>query len=291
MSQAMHRVQRLIWRTARHGLKCAVSLLLIGFVTTCLVRLAPGFGSDERELDPRFAGAALNHESASNPALTYLHFLRHATRGDLGFSESLNRPVREPLVQRYSISLEILALGLTAGWLAALSLASLGSILSIRVPSITGRTVGAVVLCIPSALLAYICYLARAPAFLIVALVVFSRVFRAIDNLFRVASHASYTTAAKACGVSGIRIFGRHVLSSTWSELVAHAGASVAIAAGATIAAEALCDRPGIGQLAWKAALSRDLPLLVSITFVIGSITIFCNRGADAIIRLRSAAA
>jgi len=39
---------------------------------------------------------------------------------------------------------------------------------------------------------------------------------------------------------------------------------------------ESLCDVPGIGQLAWKAALSRDLPLLSAlsliITFLIASV-------------------
>jgi peptide/nickel transport system permease protein len=253
------------------------------------VRLAPGFGTDERELDPRFAAASAVSEHAPNPVVTYLQLLRDAVRGDLGFSDSLNRPVRELLAQRYWVSLEILGLGLGTGWLAAVSLASLGGVLSTRVPSFTGRTLGGLVLSIPSALLAYLCYLARAPAFLIVALVVFSRVFRVLDNLFQTARMSPHIITARACGLSDLRIFAFHVLSGTWPELIALAGTSVAISVGATIPAEALCDQPGVGQLAWKAALSRDLPLLVSITFVIGSITVFFNRSADAVVRFRRA--
>jgi peptide/nickel transport system permease protein len=282
--------RKVIWSIACHVLKYTVSLLLIGFVTTCLVRLAPGFGTDERELDPRFAGTFSVHEPAPNPMVTYFQVLRDAVRGDFGFSDSLNRPVRELLIQRYSVSLEIISLGLAAGWLAAVSLAFAGAVLSTRAPSFTGRILGGFVLCIPSALLAYLCYLARAPAFLIVALVVFSRLFRVIDNLFQAARKAPYVVASKAHGLSDFRIFQWHILSSTGFELIALAGASVAIAVGATIPAEALCDQPGIGQLAWKAALARDLPLLVPITFLIGSITIFFNRSADAIVRFRRAA-
>jgi peptide/nickel transport system permease protein len=287
MRAGTQHVRSLLWRIGRHGLKSAVSLLLIGFVTTCLVRLAPGFGTDERELDPRFASASVMREDAPNPIVTYLQLLRDAVHGDFGFSNSLNRPVRELLAQRYSVSLEILALGWGTGWLAAMSLASLGGVLSSWVPSFTGRTLGGFVLCIPSALLAYLCYLVNAPAFLIVALVVFSRVFRVVDNLIQAVRKFPHVVAAKACGLSDIRIFALHVLSSTWPELIALAGTSAAIAIGATIPAEALCDQPGIGQLAWKAALSRDLPLLVTITFVIGFITIFFNRSGDAIIELR----
>jgi peptide/nickel transport system permease protein len=38
---------------------------------------------------------------------------------------------------------------------------------------------------------------------------------------------------------------------------------------GAAIPIEALCDVPGVGQLAWKAALARDLPLLCGLALVI----------------------
>jgi len=44
---------------------------------------------------------------------------------------------------------------------------------------------------------------------------------------------------------------------------------------------EVLCDLPGIGQLAWKAATARDLPLLVAITFVVIVMTQVCNTVSD----------
>jgi peptide/nickel transport system permease protein len=63
--------------------------------------------------------------------------------------------------------------------------------------------------------------------------------------------------------------------------MLALAGVSVSIAFGAAIPVEALCDLPGIGQLAWKAATARDLPLLVAITFVVIVMTQVCNAVSD----------
>jgi ABC-type dipeptide/oligopeptide/nickel transport system permease component len=60
-------------------------------------------------------------------------------------------------------------------------------------------------------------------------------------------------------GLGSAAIFWRHVLPVV----------SFAIAFGAAIPIEALCDSPGLGQLAWQAALSRDLPLIVNVTLVV----------------------
>jgi ABC-type dipeptide/oligopeptide/nickel transport system permease component len=39
----------------------------------------------------------------------------------------------------------------------------------------------------------------------------------------------------------------------------------------------------GVGQLAWQAALARDLPLLVNITILVTLVTLLANSGADVI--------
>jgi peptide/nickel transport system permease protein len=55
------------------------------------------------------------------------------------------------------------------------------------------------------------------------------------------------------------------------------------MALGAAIPIEVLCDSPGIGQLAWQAALSRDLPVLVSLTLMITLVSAFCNSLASVV--------
>lgn len=273
----------------------AASLLIIGFAATCMVRLAPGYGTDERELDARLSNAsidALRQNEANRDVFTnYYQFLRHAISGDLGFSATLHQPVGDLIRQRYSTSIRILFAGWALAWSCAILLAGGGMVLQSRLLPLAGTIAGGAVLCLPSALLAYVCFLFQGPAFSVVALVVFARVFRVVDNVFRAAHTMPHILAAKAQGISEWSIFVRHILSVSAGEIIALGGSSVAMAVSATIAAESLCDQPGLGQLAWKAALGRDLPLLVSLTFIIAAVTMLFNRGADALVKLRSAAA
>jgi ABC-type dipeptide/oligopeptide/nickel transport system permease component len=53
------------------------------------------------------------------------------------------------------------------------------------------------------------------------------------------------------------------------------------MALAASIPVEALCDLPGIGQLAWKAALGRDLELLVILTMIVTFVTLVANSGME----------
>ena len=53
------------------------------------------------------------------------------------------------------------------------------------------------------------------------------------------------------------------------------------MAFGAAVAIEAICDIPGLGQLAWKAAAARDLPVLVVLTVLIAMMTQMSNLVAD----------
>ena len=58
---------------------------------------------------------------------------------------------------------------------------------------------------------------------------------------------------------------------------------SVSIALGAAIPVEALCGLAGVGQLAWQAALARDLPLLTNLTILVTLVTLLANSSADVI--------
>ena len=288
--------ERRTWRCVLAGCtSLLISLLAIGFVTSALVQLAPGFGADERWLDARLSNESIDrlYDEAAGPGVLagYYTFLRNAVSGDLGSSTTLHRPVLELIQQRYLTTAKILGYGWLIGWAHALLLAAVGVILQSRIVAAPGTLAGAAVLCIPSALLAYLCYLARAPAFLVVGLIIFARVYRLLDNLFRATQAEPFVLAARSQGLPEFRIFLSQTVPATLGEIVALGGASVSIAMGATIAAEALCDQPGLGHLAWKAALGRDLPLLLSLTLLIGAVTLVCNRAADVFVQLRRASA
>jgi peptide/nickel transport system permease protein len=86
-----------------------------------------------------------------------------------------------------------------------------------------------------------------------------------------------HVLTARARGLSSARIFGWHVLPNIAAPMLALAGVTVSIAFAAAIPVEVVCDSPGLGQLAWKAALSRDVPLLVNLTLVIAIVTVAAN--------------
>src|SRR5580704_1766914 len=87
-----------------------LTALLGGLLGATLVRLGPGFGVDERELDNRLSqesrqAIASEHAADSNIAKFYLRYLSGLVHGDLGFSRSLNRPVSELLKERLPLTL------------------------------------------------------------------------------------------------------------------------------------------------------------------------------------------
>jgi ABC-type dipeptide/oligopeptide/nickel transport system permease component len=135
--------------------------------------------------------------------------------------------------------------------------------------------------CIPSAVLALMFLIFGSPGKIAIALIVFPKVFRFSRNLLLKTYAMPHILTAKARGLSGTRIFGWHVLPNLAGPLLALAGVTVSMALGAAIPVEVVCDYPGIGQLAWKAALARDVPLLVNLTLIIALITVTANSFSD----------
>jgi ABC-type dipeptide/oligopeptide/nickel transport system permease component len=60
-------------------------------------------------------------------------------------------------------------------------------------------------------------------------------------------------------------------------QLITLLGSTITAAFGASIPIEVFCDQPGLGQLAWRAAMGRDLALVVTVTLTIGGIALLAN--------------
>jgi peptide/nickel transport system permease protein len=118
---------------------------------------------------------------------------------------------------------------------------------------------------------------------LAIALIVFPRVYRYTRNLLAKAYSLPHIITARAKGLSELRILFWHVVPVAAPQLLALAGVSVSLAVGAAIPVEALCGLAGVGQLAWQAALARDLPLLTNLTILVTLVTLLANSGADVI--------
>jgi peptide/nickel transport system permease protein len=251
-----------------------------------LVRFAPGYGVDERELDPRWSAQsieAFRQEQALHHGLAsfYLHYISALVRGDLGESSSLKRPVRALLRQRLPVTANSVVRGLGVAWLAAALLASVGLASRGWLYEASGTAFSSFLLSLPSAVVAMLAVHLRAPVFCAIAVVVFPRLYRYARSLLLHSYDQPYVLAARARGLRGGAILLRHVLPLAAPPLLALLGVSFAIAFGAAIPIEALCDSPGLGQLAWQAALSRDLPLIANVTLVVCLMMLLANSLAE----------
>jgi peptide/nickel transport system permease protein len=275
-------------RVAGHALTLVATVLLGGLFSATLVRLAPGFDADEQALDPHLSAESLQALRAArrqdhNIFRFYFSYMNRAAHGDLGTSLALGQPVRTLLRDRAPLTLRLLVVGLGLGWAAALTMALTAAWLRLSTYDLLTTLVSGTFLCIPAAVLALLSVLWNVPGSLAIALIVFPRIYRYSRNLLAKSYSLPHIITARAKGLGEGRILFWHVVPGITPQLLAIAGVSVSIAVGAAIPVEALCGMAGVGQLAWQAALARDLPLLVNITILVTLVTLLANSGADVI--------
>lgn len=266
--------QRLVLLTA---------LAIVGaLLCATMVRFAPGYGVDERDLDFRLSqssrDAIRNEHQLSDGLLSYYGaYISGLVHGNLGTSTFLQRPVTGLLKERAPLTARAVFLGLATAWMAA----SLLSLLTIRwqswVLEYSATAATGLLIALPTAVVALLCLYLRAPVFLGIAVITLPKLFRYQYNILAQAIAQPFVLAARARGVGSNRILFRHVIPAAWHPLVALLGVSASMALGAAIPMEALSDSPGMGQLAWQAALNRDLPLLTSITLFVTLLTVGVN--------------
>lgn len=271
---------------AKYASRILITVLLGGFLAATLVRIAPGFGVDENELDARLSRQSLealrhNNAASSNLAAFYFHYLGGLARGDFGQSRTLQQPVSQLLADRFPETLKSVGLGLALGWALGLPLAVLAVMTRAWYVDLGASILGGILLCTPAAVLALLFVIMQAPGRLVLGLIVFPKVFRYARNLLAQSLSLPHVLTARAKGASETRVLVWHVLPVSAPPLLALAGISLSIAFAAAIPVEVLCDLPGIGQLAWKAALGRDLVLLVNLTMIVTVITAVANSAAD----------
>ena len=275
-------------KIARHGLTLVATALLGGLLSATLIRLAPGFDTDEAALDPHLSSQSIQalrqaRTEQHNVIRFYLHSVQQAMHGDLGTSLSLKQPVRTLLHDRVPLTLRLVGLGLVMGWAAVLALALTTAWLRVTAYELLATVLTGLLLCVPAAVLALLSVLWNVPGALAIALIIFPRDYRYARNLLDKAYSLPHIVTARAKGLSELRVLFWHVVPVVGPQLLALAGVSVSLAIGAAIPVEALCGLAGIGQLAWQAALARDLPLLMNITVLVTLVTLLANSGADVI--------
>ena len=268
----------------RHSLLLVLAIVLGGLAGATLVRFAPGFDSDDAQLDAGRSAESIEalrvgHAQERQIVSYYGTYLKNLARGELGESHTFRRPVRELLSERVGATWDFVSIGLLAGCGFGL-LFAVAALYSNALDNLCSLLSG-VFLSVPAAIAAIAALVIEAPVWICLAAVIFPRVFRYTRDLLSEAAAAPHVLAARGRGVGPFGVMTRHILPTAMPQTMALLGIMVSTAMAADIPVEVLAGIPGIGQLAWQAASARDLPVLVSMTMLLGAIAILANALAD----------
>lgn len=270
--------KRSILRPIRRFLLLAAMTLIAALIAGWLAGISPGSGIDALTLDTRMSDesvAALQRDRGFGP------WFGRLLSGDLGESSTYGQPVVNLVRERLPQTARLVGSGLLLGWGAAL--AALLAALAVRSAALDAMLAGVsgVTISQPAALLALVCLHADLPGAVAIGVLLFPQVFAYLRNLTDHILDEPHVLAAQARGVPRPIVIVRHVLLRAAPTALSLLGISISIALGAAVPVEVICGLPGIGQLLWEAALSRDLPLIVALTAVVAFVTISANVAAE----------
>jgi peptide/nickel transport system permease protein len=269
------------------AVRVAAIMVIASFTGAMLMRIAPGFSADDQELNSGLSAQSIQairqaHLADANVPRFYAQYFASLVRGDLGTSRSLNQPVKDLLRERLPVTLVNLAFALAVGWLLGFSLAVAAQVWNFRVLTFLGNTLSGTFISTPAAALALVFLLLRWPPAFAAALLLFPKIYRYTQNLLQQSSEMPHVLTARAKGAGPWRVLAWHVAPIALPQLIALVGVSISIGIGVLLPIEVVSDVAGIGQLAWHAAQSRDLPLLVNLTMVVTFVTVCATLVSDA---------
>jgi peptide/nickel transport system permease protein len=267
-------------------LRVVAVMLMASFAGAMLMRIAPGFSSDDQELNSGLSAQSIQtirraHLMDADILHFYTRYVASLIRGDLGTSRSLNQPVKDLLRERLPITLVNLSFALAVGWLLGLALAIAAQLWESRGLSFLANGLSGTFISTPAAALALVFLLLRWPPAFAAALLVFPKIYRYAQNLLLQSSEMPHVLTARAKGAGPWRVLAWHIAPIAVPQMIALVGVSISIGIGVLLPIEVVSDVAGIGQLAWHAAQARDLPLLVNLTMVVTFVTVCATLISD----------
>jgi peptide/nickel transport system permease protein len=255
-------------------------ILLVMIGTTILLRFAPGYFSDAREMDARYAAVAraeLSAEVARSHSLPRMLAIEIGgwIHGNSGVSRQFGVPVWELIQPRLAVSGALLLRGVALAWMLALCVSILSS--AGRRPSLLWQVPAAILLAVPAAALATLCLLINSGGpVLVLALLLAARDFKFLHRALHQAWLDPHVLHARAQGVRTQHLLRAHIVPALLPQLGALASLSIVTALSALVPIEVIFNVPGIGELAWNAAINRDLPVLLAVTMIL-ALAVVCS--------------
>jgi peptide/nickel transport system permease protein len=284
-------------------IQAVLTLLLMSILVFLLVRLT---GNPAVYLVSEYATdediARITEQLGLNKPLLvqYRIFLFNALRGDLGRSVMGDQaPVLEKILQRLPASLQLASIALLISVLVGLPLGVLaarkkgsGLDTSARVISLLGQSVPPFWLGI---VLMYVfaVWLGLLPTsgyggikyFVLPAITMSTVLVAAITRLTRSSMldvlNAEYIKLARIKGLSERVVVWKHVLRNSLIPVVTFIGQFLPTMITGALVIETVFSWPGIGRLAYEAALQSDYPVLQGVVLFITLLFVLLNLGVD----------
>jgi peptide/nickel transport system permease protein len=253
--------------------------------STVLVRFAPGYLSDAREMDSRYGDTArveLSAEAARSASVKQILWTEFGgwARGDFGVSRQYEVPVTELIVPRLAVTGGLLLRAIALAWTLSVCAALVSS--ARRKASSIWQLPSTLLLAVPTAAMATICMLTdHGGPVMVMTLLVAARDFKFLNSILRKAWLDPHLLQARAQGLTTLRLVYAHILPSVAPQLLALATLSIVTALSALVPVEVIFSLPGLGQLAWSAAMNRDLPVLLAVTMIMAVAVTFAGMFTD----------
>jgi len=299
---------------ARRLLYTAIAFVLLTLTVFSAVRLLPGnavyasmaesgFSPSPEQIKETLKELGLQGSFGAQ----YLHWLGHAARGDLGRSFITRRSVDSMLGQALPVTVELgilaiavcVLLGLPLGVLAALHRNSPLDFLS-RIVAIVGITVPSFVVSM-AALLVGLRWFHWVPPtsfrtfgqdpvrnveqLLIPSLILGYALSASVTRLTRSTVlevlNEDFVRTARAKGLAGRVVVGRHVMRNALIPVVTVVGLQVAAVFGGSVIVESIFNLPGLGNLLLNAVIHRDYPVVQGAVLFVGTAVIAVNLAVD----------
>lgn len=288
----------------RRLLEAIPTLLVLITVSFFMMRLAPGSPfTGERSLPPEVLANIEAKYHLNEPLYSqYFRYLGQLAQGDFGPSfKYKDFSVNDLVSQAFPVSLEIgiyafilaLTLGVTAGVIAALKQ---NTVLDYTVMgfAMTGVVIPSFVIA-PLLVLLFSLGLKLLPAggwndgsLINMVLPVSALAIAYTASIARITRgsmievlHSNFIRTARAKGLPLRRIVLRHALKPAMLPVISYLGpAFVGIITG-SIVIETIFGLPGIGRLFVNGALNRDYSMVLSLTILVGTLTILFNAIVD----------
>lgn len=293
-----------------------VMLLALSVLVFVLLRLAPGdpidaYVNPANPLSPAALAALRDRLGLDAPLpVQYLGWLRAAVGGDLGFSiQRVGVPVLPLVLERIGPTLLLMAAGLAIAIVVGIAAGILSAVRRNSATDIGLSVVAFVGISSPAFLTALLglyffsVRLGWAPsgsmltpgaafsvrdllAHLVLPAVILSIGHAALIMRYMRASllevlNQDYVRTARAKGVREFWVIVKHAVRNALLPVITLIGSTIGVAVGGAIFIESVFNWPGMGLLLVNAVETRDYPVIMGATLVVGAAVIVVNLLTD----------